>query len=279
MHYYIDGYNLLFYLFGTGKNELRSQRDQLIQSLNIKVESLALNLSIVFDSHLCPGEATRSHFHHLEVLYSAEGVTADDFIIQRIADATNPTKEVVVTNDRELAMRAKYHCASTQNIENFLNWLNRRYSNQSKKKVAPFGKSQKRPSPLESSTFTKTPLKTTLLLKPEPIPRIKLIPLPEPVQPVIPIIEDPKNAPGSFDFYLSKFQNENEKILEQEKNVKQEKKNKQGKLTKPENMREKHRKKESKDLSSLFKEPKQENYVIPDMERWLKIFEEKDKEM
>ncbi|MBA3602421.1 MAG: NYN domain-containing protein [Parachlamydiaceae bacterium] len=276
MHYCIDGYNLLFYLFGTGKNELRSQRDQLIQSLNIKIESLSLNLSIVFDSHLCPGEATRSHFHHLEVLYSAEGVTADDFIIQMIANARNPTKEVVVTNDRELAMRAKHHRASTQNIENFLNWLNRRYSNQFRKNIVSSGKFKERPSSVASSPSSKKPLNPNTLLKSEPLPRIKLIPLPEPVKPLIPIIEDPKNAQGSFDFYLSKFQAENEKILEQEMNIKQEKKIKQGKLAKVEQIRGKPKKKD-KNLSSLFKEPKQQNPNLPDMERWLKIFEDHDK--
>ncbi len=281
MHYYIDGYNLLFYLLGVGKNDLKSQRDRIIQTLNIKIESLALDLTLVFDSHLSPGDASRSHFHHLEVLYTPEGVTADDFIIQLLEGSKDATKEVVVTNDKELSMRAKHQYASTQSLENFLNWLNRRYSNQTKKKGSLPGKIQNR-TPLVSSKSNAgikknsappprltMPLTSKNTLKLEPPPRIKLIPLPESIQTEASLIqEEPNAALGSFDFYLSQFQTAHEKNLEQEKHLEQEKK------ANPVHKKKKHTK---KDLASLFQEPSKENLAVSDMERWLKIFEDRNK--
>lgn len=132
MHYLIDGYNLLFSLYGPVENHLKAFRESLIQSLNIPIEFLTLDVSIVFDSYLYPGEGSRSHFRHLEILFTAETITADDFIIHFLKNCQNPHRELIVTNDRGLTLHAKSLGAHTQKIEAFLHWLECRYVNKKK---------------------------------------------------------------------------------------------------------------------------------------------------
>lgn len=235
MHYIIDGYNLLFYLFGTSFNDFKSKRQSLIQSINAKIQFLSLDVSLVFDSHLSPGEGSRSHFHHLEVLFTPEGMTADDFIIQYLRSSRNTSKEVLVTNDRELSLRAKHLLASTQSIDHFLNWLDRRYSNKKRGKSkstdkfdSPIGVDL--PSTLVSVPPlppAKTPQKLSSVptVTPEAVVKPKLIQ--PPVEKVLPPEKkSPEEIEGSFEYYLSTFQAAHEVILQAEEAAKIEKKKK-----------------------------------------------------
>lgn len=263
MHYYIDGYNLLFYLLGTSAGSLKSQRDWIIQSLNIKTESLGLDLTVVFDSPLSPGEGSRSHFQHLEILYTPEGVSADDFIIYKLAESRDVSKEVVVTNDRELSIRARHQHANAQGIENFINWLDRRYKNKVKKKIKLPQKHPEKSLKLveKESALTRSPAPKIQFS--EPVPRIKLLPLPAPFIPT-PLDEPPKAALGSFDYYLSQFESAHEKILLEE-NAKSH--SKKGKV------------KQAKRKVSLFQEHSPDDTPrLSESERWLEIFQKRDRD-
>lgn len=233
MHYIIDGYNLFFYLHGSSPNDFKSQRQSLIQSMNAKIEFLSLDVSLVFDSHFSPGEGSRSHYRHLEILFTPEGMTADDFIIQYLISARNISKEVLVTNDRQLSTRAKHLSAGTQSIDHFLNWLNRRYSNKKQGKTKGTAKFE---SPIElnltpdlflraSSTLAKSlqGLPLTPTVPPEPIVKPKLIQ--PPVEKSSPAVEkSPEATEGSFEYYLSAFQTAHDIILRAEKAAKIERK-------------------------------------------------------
>ena len=81
MHYFLDGYNLLFRLLHNGE-DLQSQRDSIIFDLNKKFSLLKLNASIVFDSAFQIGGRTRSHYDALEILYTAKRETADEYILR-----------------------------------------------------------------------------------------------------------------------------------------------------------------------------------------------------
>ncbi len=258
MHYYIDGYNLLFYLVGSRVGDLRAQREWIIQNLNTKIESLALDfdLSLVFDSPLNPGEGSRSHYGHLEILYTPEGVSADDYIIQLLKESRDPTKKIIVTNDRELAMRARHQHASAQGIDHFMNWLHRRYKNQKKAKPLEKEKIHKETPNLIKPKSPESPI----IAKSKPVkqPQIKLLPLPMPPK------EDPTNVPGSFDFYLSHFQAADEKAFGVKEKSQSQKK--EMKLKKP-----------PKKPTNPFNEPATENDpTFSEMERWLQIFEKRD---
>lgn len=128
MHYYIDGYNLMFRL-GRDENTLTTQRQQLISELNIKLKLLEVEATVVFDSQYQLGESSRSHFQHLEILFSAYGETADNCILEEIKSENNPHHTVVVTSDKKLAWFARRCSAKTESVEQFMDWLNKRYKN------------------------------------------------------------------------------------------------------------------------------------------------------
>jgi uncharacterized protein len=127
MHYFIDGYNLLFRLKRSSKDDLKSERQKIIQDLNEKVQILKLDATIVFDSQYHYGEAQRTHYNFLEILFSAEGETADDMIINELKSSSNPRLEIVVTSDKLLAWRVRRLSAKTESIDEFLGWLDKRY--------------------------------------------------------------------------------------------------------------------------------------------------------
>lgn len=236
MHYIIDGYNLFFFLFGNSFRDFKSQRQSLIQSMNAKIEFLSLDVSLVFDSHLVPGEGSRSHYHHLEIQFTPEGMNADDFIINYLKQSRNTSKEVLVTNDRELSQRARHLSAGTQSIDQFLNWLNKRYSNKKRGKDKPVAKFNTSleidilstlfsapPSPPPSKPLQSlTQLPALPAITPKPSVRAKLIrdPIEKPA-PVVPHVEKaPGQIEGSFEYYLSTFQASHEAILDTERAAK-----------------------------------------------------------
>ena len=135
MHYFIDGYNLLFRILRNGDN-LADQRRQIIEDLCQKVKILQLDVTLVFDSQYQPGDSERSYYNSLEIQYTSEGETADDFILSALKRSAHPEAQTVVTSDKHLAWLSRRRLAKTEPIEEFITWLNKRFKNklrQSKK--------------------------------------------------------------------------------------------------------------------------------------------------
>jgi predicted RNA-binding protein with PIN domain len=128
MHYFIDGYNLLFRLLHDSE-DLQSQREAIIYDLNKKVSLVKIDVSIVFDSTSQIGGRTRTHYDQLEILFTAEGETADEYIMDEIKNHAHPQQETVVTSDKKLAWRVRNRSAHTETVEEFILWLNRAYKN------------------------------------------------------------------------------------------------------------------------------------------------------
>ena len=139
MHYYIDGYNLLFRLMDTRKN-FKLLREKFIEEINHKASLLKMQLSIVFDAHFQSGEGSRSHYDALEILYTPFGETADDYLLSQMKRAKFPHQITIVTSDKKLALRLRHKGALTQSVEEFMDLLNRMYKN----KMTP-SKSPSRP--------------------------------------------------------------------------------------------------------------------------------------
>jgi predicted RNA-binding protein with PIN domain len=131
MHYYIDGYNLLFRFLYSAKS-LQEQRNAIIQDLVAKVTLLDLDATLVFDSSYQSGESTRSHKQHLEIIYTAEKESADDYILNCLKSKRERRQETVITSDQRLAWRARRLNAKTESIEDFIGWLNQRCKNKRK---------------------------------------------------------------------------------------------------------------------------------------------------
>lgn len=161
MHYYIDGYNVLFRL-RHATEELQREREAIIQNLNEKVALVNLDVSIVFDAAFQEGHGSRLRIDALEVLFTAHGETADTFIIEQLKHSMHPRRETVVTSDKLLAWHARSSGAHVETVDGFLSRLNNLYKNRlikQKRKHAPRLTSIAAPPPVEKDEFPRVPLK------------------------------------------------------------------------------------------------------------------------
>lgn len=251
MHYFIDGYNLLFRIVPHSQNDLQYERRSIIQDLNKKISLLKLDVSIVFDANFQIGESSRSHYDQLEIFFTAEGETADDYILNEIKNSFYPQKETVVTSDKTLALRVRNRSAETQSVEEFMLWLNRSYKN----KIHQLKKDKQKPpssiAPLITVTKPSHPLTT------------------------------PKNTSieAYTDYYTQIFESKWQEMVKEEV-VKEQETEKQKSLA---SSSSKRKKTSRKSKQSLAVSPSEGEESMTEMERWLKIFEkrtfdDKDKE-
>lgn len=236
MHYFLDGYNMLFRLVHDEK-DLQSQRESFIHDLNKKISLLNLNVSIVFDAAFRIGERSRSHYNALEILYSAEGETADNYILDELKNISHPRQVTVVTSDKNLARLARCQSVHTESVEEFIQWLNRVYKN----KLRLVKKGTQAPASPEAPPIAKKDV----------APRSRT---------------PPKDAPleAYADYYAQVFESQWQGILEEEKQ--------QQNAPSPQK-RAPRRPRPPKDP---FAEPQTpEERAATEMERWLKAFEKR----
>jgi uncharacterized protein len=180
MHYFIDGYNLMFRVVRAG-SDLQMQREAIVRDLNRKIQKVGIDATLVFDSQYQASEGTRSHLKHLEICFTDLGQSADEYILLQLRRAQFPRQHLVVTSDKKLAWLARRQGAHTETVEDFLKQLNNRYRNKLKASKEAF--------------------------KP-------LIPA-QPIQAPSPSIE--KISPEDcFNFYLEKFETNFQEILKSE---------------------------------------------------------------
>lgn len=141
MHYYIDGYNLLFRILHKG-DDLKKQRELLIQDLKQKILLTGLDATLVFDSQYQQDEGTRTHLNNLEIVFTAAGETADEFILQELKESKTPAKHTVVTSDKKLSWLCRRRLANTESVEDFISWLNKRYKNKLRQQKNPLKQSK-----------------------------------------------------------------------------------------------------------------------------------------
>ncbi len=114
MHYFIDGYNLLFHL--SAKTEtFEEARQQIIDDL----VDTKFSLTLVFDGK---GIDLPHHIHKgsLEIIYTSKGQTADNYILDALSFVKNPKVYTVVTSDKKLASICCQIGAYTKTNESFL---------------------------------------------------------------------------------------------------------------------------------------------------------------
>lgn len=126
MHYFIDGYNLLFRITKEYE-EMKAQQKPIMLALNQWAEELQLNLTLVFDGkQKDPAEAIRGHLDQLEVIYTPLHQTADEYILKELEQCAIPQEETVITSDRDLATKSKLTGAHAKSIEGFLAFLSKK---------------------------------------------------------------------------------------------------------------------------------------------------------
>ena len=123
MRYYIDGYNLLFYLFHSSK-DLRTKREMLIHLLQEKLATLALDLTIIFEGkHHLDELSGKEYLEGLQMIFTPKGQSADEYILQELSHTVHPSQYTIVTSDRALGSHCRSLGAYTMTIAEFLRWL------------------------------------------------------------------------------------------------------------------------------------------------------------
>lgn len=149
MYYWIDGYNLIFSLptYSEAIKDFAGLRQRLIRTLRKQFAKKKISATLVFDgAHRRDEESGLSYPTPLTVAYAPKGQSADEYIVERIALASNPKEMTVVTNDRGLARHAKAAGAKVQPNQDFIAWLKK-------------GTKKDRPEPKESEQNMKRLLK------------------------------------------------------------------------------------------------------------------------
>jgi predicted RNA-binding protein with PIN domain len=128
MHYFVDGYNLLFRLLSNPSDTLKESRDQLIDTLAEQIDLLEMDVTLVFDATYTVADLSKSHRRYLEIVYTAHGETADEYILSELR-SLDSRNQVVVTGDNRLAWQARRLHAHTESVTHFLETVKKRYKN------------------------------------------------------------------------------------------------------------------------------------------------------
>lgn len=218
MQYIVDGYNLLFRIL-TSSVDLATRRQQIVENLNKKVKLLGIQVTIVFDSNYRLEESTKSHFEALEIQFTSRGITADEWIIEKVQKIANPETIIVVTSDKKLGLIVRSASVKTESIEEFVTTLNKRVKNKLHCLRYPQEDFQDNP-------VTKTPIRTVS----------KLIPKPKPVEKKEKEIKPTGaqlNPFEALDYYLQEFEESYKKNAPPEKVVKTKREPKKHEFQKP----------------------------------------------
>ncbi|KAG6558733.1 YacP-like NYN domain [Candidatus Rhabdochlamydia oedothoracis] len=122
MRYFVDGYNLLFYLTKK-RTPLRQYRHELISYFANSISSF-LDIVLVFDgSDPHEKHSTKHHISQLEIIYTPLSITADFYIFEEIQLHKKPAHTTVVSNDQELIKRCRALRAKTLSLTDFLSYV------------------------------------------------------------------------------------------------------------------------------------------------------------
>lgn len=131
MHYIVDGYNL-FFSIEDELNPFKEKRQDFIAILNEMLEKFHFHVSLIFDSHYTNASTfpSKQELSSLAVIFSPQGLSADEYILEQLRTKKNPNQYIVVTSDRELMQKANNLGAQTKTIKNFLQILTRHKTKQ-----------------------------------------------------------------------------------------------------------------------------------------------------
>ncbi len=126
MHYIVDGYNLLFRLVKAPR-PLQRTRERFLKTLDDEVAEAQINVIIIFDSaEKKLAGVSRRHLEAVEVIFTSEGLSADEYILEKICNSKQPKQQTVVSADRELLRKAKQLGAAPMNFADFFALLLKR---------------------------------------------------------------------------------------------------------------------------------------------------------
>jgi len=125
MHYWIDGYNLLF-RHPSSLRSLEEKRKSLIRQLNSLAKALHLQICVVFDNQAQEELERKSHYDHLEIVFTSRGKSADDFFVELAETSPCPKNLCIVTSDQELSRKIRALGSKTLSLSEFYDFISKK---------------------------------------------------------------------------------------------------------------------------------------------------------
>ena len=137
MIYLIDGYNLLFRI-AKESSTLEKSRTKLLQALDAEIAKTTLHICIIFDSSekKTAGISQRT-LEATEVIFTSYGLSADEYILEKIAASKQPKQHTVVSEDRALLRHAGALGASILTTREFFSLLRKKQKKRSRTSRLP----------------------------------------------------------------------------------------------------------------------------------------------
>lgn len=117
LHYFIDGYNLVWSTDRFDGKTLRDQRERLLKFLEERLKIQKINITVVFDGK---ADVESPPWKGSVRVRFSPGKDADRMIKQAVDDLANASQAVVVTNDREIQKWVRGVKAGVMSCEDFL---------------------------------------------------------------------------------------------------------------------------------------------------------------
>ena len=147
MRYYIDGYNLFFYLFKS-HDPFKKKRQEFISFLIQNLSHIKEDVLIIFDGQSEEIEILSIANTSIRIIFTKKALSADNFIIEEIKYFIKKEKIIVITNDKALSISAKHLEAKVIKLSNFIKTLTK--SHQLKQQAKPHHDSDKEISRLKA---------------------------------------------------------------------------------------------------------------------------------
>ncbi len=130
MHYLIDGYNLLFEMTEESSG-FQKNREFIIRFIHENLHHLNLSATLIFDGANPSPFLDYAYFDHLEIIFTTKGLSADEFIIEKVETIKPVT---VITSDNHLQMICRTLGAKIISSNEFIQKINNKNHKQTKKK-------------------------------------------------------------------------------------------------------------------------------------------------
>jgi predicted RNA-binding protein with PIN domain len=119
----IDGYNLMYRMELTGSLEQKREKmlDELAQFLSVNPNEML----VVFDGTKNPSNHRGKDVRHgIKIFYSAQGETADDYIMEMVEKRTGKAKmHLIVSSDRKITDFAREHFMKVMTSDEFVDYF------------------------------------------------------------------------------------------------------------------------------------------------------------
>jgi predicted RNA-binding protein with PIN domain len=107
MPYLIDGYNLLWSIFKDDEHFEPVDDAGLVSTLSLYCQDVGDEGDVVFDGIGPPNKRPFKQISRISVVFSGQGIEADDVIEDKIALCRSPKKPCVVSSDRRVRRAAQ----------------------------------------------------------------------------------------------------------------------------------------------------------------------------